>query len=200
MQHGACQLLVLMILPVIFSFVWPDGICDWGYVVFAADDGVLAPKHVADNNEYVIVGYVDFKECCTNITHDRIHPHTTAWFGLSGWNYIYLRTQLNRFSGVWSYLMTKQRRLPKSHAYVTSSRIMETEVQYIVCVSSLTHLRYKHLDLVKYVKNLVSARFVGHCCRKKMNEVRSLQRVGKFLFWWMWLRSQLTLTENYQYK
>jgi len=60
---------------------------------------------------------------------------------------------------------------------------MKTQVQYIVCISSLTHLRYKHLDLVKYVKNLVSARFVGHCCHKKMNEVRSVQRVGKFLFW-----------------
>ena len=60
---------------------------------------------------------------------------------------------------------------------------MNTEVQYIVCVSSLTHLRYKILDLVKYVKNLMSARFVSHCCQKKMNEFRSLYRVGKFLFW-----------------
>jgi len=54
MPHDACQVLVLMILLVIFSFVWSGGICVWGYVVFAADDGVLAPKHVADNNEYLI--------------------------------------------------------------------------------------------------------------------------------------------------
>ena len=45
---------------------------------------------------------------------------------------------------------------------------------YIVCVFSLTHIRYKHLDLVKYMKNLVSARLVGHCCQKKLNEVSSL--------------------------
>jgi hypothetical protein len=32
------------------SFVWSGGIFIRIHVVFAADDGVLAPKHVADNN------------------------------------------------------------------------------------------------------------------------------------------------------
>jgi hypothetical protein len=174
MPHVACQLIVCVIPLVIFSFVWTGGIWVWLYVLSAADDGVLAPKHVADSNDYLIVEYVDFKECCTNITHDSMHPHIAAWFGLSGWDFIYFRTQPNRFRGVWSYVMTKQREFPKRRAFVTTSRVMKTEVQYIVCVSSLTHLRYRHLDLVKYVKNLVSARFVGHCCQKKMNEFRSL--------------------------
>lgn len=167
MPHGACQPLLLVILLVIFSFVWSGGICVWCYVVFVADDGVLAAKNVADNNEYLIVEYVDFKECCTNITHGSLHPHTAAWFGLSGWDYIYFRTQPDKFRDICSYLMTKQRQFPKRHVFVITCRIMKTEVQYIVCVSSLTRLRYKHLDLVKYVKNLVSTRFVGHCCQKK---------------------------------
>jgi len=53
-------------------------------VVFATDDGVLAPTPAADSNEYLIVEYVDLKECSTNITHDSIHLRTAAWFGLSG--------------------------------------------------------------------------------------------------------------------
>jgi hypothetical protein len=32
------------------SILWSGGICIRIYVVFAADDGVLAPKHVADSN------------------------------------------------------------------------------------------------------------------------------------------------------
>ena len=51
---------------------------------FVADDGVLALKHVANNNENLIVEYADFKECFVNVTHDSIHPHIAAWFGLSG--------------------------------------------------------------------------------------------------------------------